>query len=416
MLRIGFLLLVLVLLISFDWYAFSGLSMIFEGHQWFTYVYWTISLIVCVGFYKVISDFRKKSRDHIRAVSTNLLMGFCFAVLFAKIFFIGLLFAQDVALLLISLLRGIQSYITDSVFVVPSRNGLLITLSALLSCIPFVSMIYGITLGKYKFEVERLTLKFPDLPKAFNGFRIVQISDIHAGSFDSLKEVRRGIEMIKAQKGDIIVFTGDLVNSLKDEINPFLEAFSHLSAPFGMYSILGNHDYYGMFQVAQKDPMKRQIYMDDFTKKHEKIGFKLLRNESLKIVKDEASIRLIGVENWGAGPFPKEGDLNKALEGVDQDEFSVLLSHDPTHWDHHVLPHLKNIHLTLSGHTHGMQFGINLTNFKWSPIKYRYKRWIGLYEQAGQFLYVNRGFGFLAWPGRVGMSPEITVLEFESTS
>ena len=153
--------------------------------------------------------------------------------------------------------------------------------------------------------------------------------------------------------------------------------------------------------------------MDDFRLKQEKIGFQLLNNESTKIHKDGSSIRLIGVENWGSGPFPKNGDLSVALEGVEENEFSILLSHDPTHWDHHVIPNSKKIHLTLSGHTHGLQFGINLPKFKWSPVKYRYQRWMGLYEQLGQYLYVNRGFGFLAWPGRVGMSPEITVFELE---
>ncbi len=411
--RIGFLLIVLILFFSLDWYAFSGLNILFKGDQSFIYSYWLISFIVVLGFYKVFIDFSNRKTDAIRAVSSNLLMGFGFAVLVSKIVFNGLLLFQDLSLFIIGLAGGVLSLISELTFDVPSRNKALITVFAFLSSIPFFSMIYGITLGKYKFEVEKIKLKFQDLPQAFNGFKIIQISDIHAGSFDSLKQVQKGIDMINAQKADIIVFTGDLVNSLKEEINPYIEAFSKLSAPFGMFSILGNHDYYGMYQVARQDPIARKVYMDDFNKKHEKIGFKLLNNESTKIEKDGESIRLIGVENWGVGPFPKKGDLNKALDGVKDDEFSILLSHDPTHWDYHVIPHAKNIHLTLSGHTHGLQFGINLPKFKWSPVKYRYKKWMGLYEKAGQYLYVNRGFGFLAWPGRVGMSPEITLLEFE---
>jgi len=414
--RIGFLLLVLVLFISFDWYCYAGLNQIFSGNLWFTVIYWIISIFVLIGFYKVFIDFSKKIGDVIRSVSTNLLMGFGFAVLVAKIVFAGLLLFQDIGILLIGIINYAISFFVESHAIMSSRNTNIITLSALLASIPFISMIYGITLGKYKFKVEKINLKFPDLPKAFDGFKIVQISDIHAGSFDSLLQVQKGIDLINAQKADLILFTGDLVNSLKEEINPYLKAFSSMSAPFGMFSILGNHDYYGMYQVAGKDPIARRIYMDDFNKKHEKIGFKLLNNDSTKIEKDGDSIRLIGVENWGAGPFPKKGDLDKALVEVGHEEFSVLLSHDPTHWDHHVLPHLKHIHLTLSGHTHGMQFGINIGKFKWSPVKYRYKRWMGLYEKAGQYLYVNRGFGFLAWPGRVGMSPEITLIELESTS
>ena len=413
--RIGFLLLVLVLFISFDWYCYSGLNLVFGDESWFTIAYWTISLLVLIGFFRVYLDFSKKKGDLIRAVSTNLLMGFGFAVSITKIVFAGLLLTQDIGILLIGIVNNVMSLFSVGDGEMPLRNTYIVSISAILAGIPFISMIYGITLGKYKFKVEKLKLKFPDLPKAFDGFKVVQISDIHAGSFDSLAQVQKGIDIIKAQKADLIVFTGDLVNSLKEEINPYIEAFSSLSAPFGMYSVLGNHDYYGMYQMAGKDPVARRVYMDDFNNKHEKIGFKLLNNDAAKIEKDGDAIRLIGVENWGAGPFPKKGDLNKALIGVDQSEFSILLSHDPTHWDHHVLPNAKHIHLTLSGHTHGLQFGINIGKLKWSPVKYRYKRWMGLYEKAGQYLYVNRGLGFLAWPGRVGMSPEITVFELEQT-
>ena len=413
--RLGFLLLVLVLMLSLDWYAFSGLELVLGQYSSFAFIYWGISLLVILGFIKVFQDMRRKSVDMIRSVSTNFLMGVGFSVVVGKIVFIGLLIFQDLILVLMQIVGWIISSVSDLSFLTPERNPGVMLFLALLACIPVLSMLYGITLGKYRFKVEKVDLKFPDLPKAFDGFKILQISDVHAGSFDSLKQVEKGIEMINAQKADLIVFTGDLVNTLKEEINPYIEAFSALSAPFGMFSILGNHDYYGMYQVAQRDPIARQEYMDDFNKKHEQIGFKLLNNESAKIEKDGESIRVIGVENWGAGPFPKKGDLNKALEGVEEKEFSVLLSHDPTHWDFHVLPHLKKIHLTLSGHTHGLQFGINLPKFKWSPVKYRYKRWMGLYEKAEQYLYVNRGFGFLAWPGRVGMSPEITILELKSS-
>jgi len=413
--RIGFLLVVLVLFFSFDWYAFSGISLIFEKNQWITYSYWLVSVVVLIGFYKAYLDFVKREVNAIRAISTNLLMGFGFAVVVWKIVFVSLLLVQDALLLLFDLLSVIISSISDISFEDASRSPMIVATFALLASIPFFSMLYGITLGKYKFEVEKIKLKFNDLPKSFHGFKILQISDIHAGSFDSLKQVQKGIDLIMAQNADLIVFTGDLVNTLKEEIDPYINAFSALSAPFGMFSILGNHDYYGMYQVAQKDPVARKIYMDDFDKKQEAMGFRLLNNESVKIEKSGESIRLIGVENWGAGPFPKKGDLEIALQDVEHDEFSILLSHDPSHWDHHVLPHPKHIHLTLSGHTHGMQFGIKLPKFQWSPVKYRYKRWMGLYEKAGKYLYVNRGFGFLAWPGRVGMSPEITLFELSKT-
>lgn len=413
--RFGFLILLLVLFICFDWYAYSGLNLIFNSFAGFHLIYWVTSIFVLLGFYKVFLDLRNNIGT-VRALSTNLLLGLGFAVFVAKFVFSGLLLFQDGGRLIMGIISSVISIFTDHPWTIPARSKLLVAISAFLAAIPFVSMIYGITFGKYRYKVEKIKLQFPDLPKAFDGFKILQISDLHAGSFDSMDQVRKAIDIIKAQKADLIVFTGDLVNSLKEEINPYIEAFSSLSAPFGMYSILGNHDYYGMYRVAQKDPIAQKLYMDDFKRQHEKLGFNLLKNDSTVIQKDGDSIRLIGVENWGAGPFPKEGDLDKALEGVRDDEFTVLLSHDPTHWDHHVVPHHKTIHLTLSGHTHGMQFGINLGRFKWSPVKYRYKRWIGLYQKEGQYLYVNRGLGFLAWPGRVGMSPEITVFNIEASS
>ena len=412
--RLGFLFLVLVLIVSFEWYSFIGLNLVFAENTFFQYSYWTTTIITLAGFCKVFIDLRNNT-GVVRAISTNVLLGFGFAVFIAKIVFAGLLIFQDSGRSIIGLINFVSSYFLDISGHIPARNYYLMAFSAILAFIPFISMLYGITIGKYNYKVEKLSLTFPDLPKAFDGFKIVQLSDIHAGSFDSIEQVKKGVDMIRAQGADLIVFTGDLVNSLKEEINPYIEIFSKLSAPYGMYSILGNHDYYGMYQVAQKDPIARKVYMDDFNRKHEKIGFKLLNNQSTKVEKKGESIRLVGVENWGHGPFPKRGDLNKALTGVAQNEFTILLSHDPTHWDHHVLHHPKNIHLTLAGHTHGMQFGINIGRFKWSPVKYRYKRWMGLYEKAGQLLYVNRGFGFLGWPGRVGMSPEITVFEFKSS-
>jgi len=254
---------------------------------------------------------------------------------------------------------------------------------------------------------------FPDLPQAFDGFKIVQISDVHSGSWDSVKQVQRGINIIAGQQADMIVFTGDMVNTNKDEIDPYIHLFAELEAPFGKYAILGNHDYYGQPREANLRP----AYYEDFFHKFKQMGWDLILNDNRTISKEEESIKLLGVENWGEGRyFPKRGDLDQALQGVSKDDFTVLLSHDPTHWDHHVKGHDKHIHLTLSGHTHGMQFGINLKWLKWSPVQYRYKKWIGTYEERGQKLYINRGFGYLAFPGRVGMWPEITVITLKRGS
>lgn len=283
----------------------------------------------------------------------------------------------------------------------------------LLSSIPFVSFLYGITRGKYNFTVHNKSLEFSDLPTAFDGFRIAQISDIHSGSFDNEDAVRGGIKLLQEQKADVILFTGDLVNSYASEIEPYLEDFKQLKAPHGKFAVLGNHDY-PMYKRMFADEEHGQKNLAKIKQHHQTMEFNLLLNESTKLEKDGAYIRLIGVENWGRSHhFPKAGDLDLATVDCDEKEFKILMSHDPTHWEDHVKVYEKHIHLTVSGHTHGFQMGIDLPMFKWSPIKYRYKHWAGLYEEAGRFLYVNRGFGFLGFAGRVGMFPEITVFELK---
>ena len=375
-----------------------------------TYIF--ISLISYYGVYTAFSQFSDGVLN--RSLNANLLIGFASAVILSKLIFAAFLLVQDSGRLVVGIANGIDQWIgnEDSNSVIPGRRKFLTLAATGLAAIPFASMLYGITKGKYQFEVNHLKLKFPDLPKAFEGFRIVQISDIHAGSFDCTESVQKGIQLIQDQEADMIVFTGDLVNQYKDEINPYIDYFKKLDAPFGKYAILGNHDYYGFYANQAKAASEK--YWADFRSKFDEMGFDLLLNQNRKINKEGDSIRLLGVENWGSGRwFPKYGDLDKAMEGTNGQDFKILLSHDPTHWDEKVIPHDKHIHLTMSGHTHGMQFGINLPGFQWSPVKYRYKRWMGLYEQAGQFLYVNRGFGFLGFPGRVGMWPEISVLELQ---
>lgn len=413
---LGFLVLLLIIYLGFDIYTFYGLIGISADQPFFYFIYWSISIVVLVGFYKVSKDI-KRHKEGVRPLSTNLLLGFGYAVFVGKIVFSGLLLTQDLSRFII----GIFNYLFDFVSEFtghedfPPRHNLLTYVSVGLAAIPFLSMLYGMTLGKYEYTVDRIKLSFKDLPSAFDGFKIIQISDIHAGSFDSIKDVRKGIDLMMQQEADLILFTGDLVNSNKNEIDPYIESFSNLNAAYGMYSVMGNHDYYGLYRIPRGDHSTKSAYLDDFNKKHRKMGFTLMNNTSVLLSKGGESIRLIGVENWGAGPFPKKGNLTKAIDGVAQDEFSILMSHDPTHWDHHVIDHPKKIHLTLSGHTHGMQFGINFLGIKWSPVKYRYKRWMGLYKSSDQYLYVNRGFGFLAWPGRVGMKPEITVIELKKS-
>ncbi|MEL6987281.1 MAG: metallophosphoesterase, partial [Bacteroidota bacterium] len=374
-------------------------------------IYILISLVAYFSFYKV--NIAVQERSLFSSASTNFYIGFIFTSLATKLFFVVLVLFQDIGRGFIGVFEYIKQLFSDGPppeSYMPGRRKALTLLSLGLSGIPFFGMLYGITKGKYRFQVEPVKLPFSDLPKAFNGFKIVQISDIHAGSYDSVEQVEKGIEMINAQEPDLVVFTGDLVNSDKNEIDPYIEVFEKIKAKHGKFAILGNHDYYGVPRNGNQD-----AYWKDFFAKYEAMGFKLLNNDHHFIEKDNESIALLGVENWGAGPwFPKRGDLDKALPISKENLFSILLSHDPTHWDQKVVDHPQHIHLTLSGHTHGFQFGINIPGFKWSPAQYRYPHWLGLYEKANQFLYVNRGFGFLAFPGRVGMWPEITVIELGS--
>ncbi len=279
-----------------------------------------------------------------------------------------------------------------------------ITTAALL----FLIVLFGITHGRHFYRVRRETIFFPDLPEAFDGFTITQISDVHSGSFTDAAGVQKGLDLVNAQYSDIILFTGDLVNNKASEMDRWISAFAALKAPMGKYSVLGNHDYGDYIQWETSG--EKHANLVRLKQIHSEIGFRLLLNEAIKIQKGEQFITLIGVENWGKGGFHKYGDLKKATANVSDDGFKLLLSHDPSHWEGITLYHEQHIHLTFSGHTHGMQFGIELFGFKWSPIKYMYKQWAGLYHRNGHYLYVNRGFGFLGLKGRIGIWPEVSVI------
>ena len=292
-----------------------------------------------------------------------------------------------------------------------SRKKFISQIAIGIAAIPFFGLLIGMIKGKYEYRVHRVNLKFKDLPEAFNGFTITQLSDIHSGSFDSVNDVERGVALANQQKSDLLLFTGDLVNSDAGEMDQWLETFSKLTAPFGKYSILGNHDY-GDYKTWESKEAKEQN-LQRLKEIHGLIGFRLMLNESLQIEKAGEHISLIGVENWGKGRFQKYGDLNKAIAEVNDKDFKILMSHDPSHWEAETLHHPKQVHLTLAGHTHGMQFGIEIPGFKWSPIKYLYPQWAGIYNEKERYIYVNRGFGFLAYPGRFGILPEITVITLE---
>jgi predicted MPP superfamily phosphohydrolase len=273
----------------------------------------------------------------------------------------------------------------------------------------FTTLLYGFT-NKHNYKIWRIPLHFPNLPQAFRGMRIVQISDIHSGSFTNKEGVSKGVDMIMALKPDLIVFTGDIVNNEAREIVPYLDIFARLKAPLGVYSIFGNHDYGDYFQW--ESPEQKRQNLETLRSYHKQMGWRLLWDEHVAIEKDGQQFALIGIQNYSAlRNFARYGNLARAYEGTENYPFKILLSHDPTHWDAEVRPKFGDIDLTLAGHTHGFQFGVEIPGFRWSPVQYVYNQWAGLYKEGRQAIYVNRGYGFIGYPGRVGILPEITLLE-----
>ncbi len=292
-----------------------------------------------------------------------------------------------------------------------TRSLFLKRLALILGGVAVGGFLFGVT-NRYKYQIRRIKLSFKNLPDAFKGLKIVQISDVHSGSFDNEQAVKHGIDMILGENPDLIFFTGDLVNNKAEEVKPYMHIFSQLTAPLGVFSTLGNHDYGDYVQWESKQAKVDNL--DELKSIHGEMGWRLMMNEHVILERGEDKIAIVGIENWGAkANFPKYGDMQKAYLGLREKNvpFKILLSHDPSHFDAQVTKDYQDIDLTLSGHTHGMQFGIEIPGFKWSPVKYVYKKWAGLYQTGSQYLYVNRGYGFLGYPGRLGITPEITVFE-----
>jgi len=293
-----------------------------------------------------------------------------------------------------------------------SRAKFLSQTAIVFTIIPFAGLIYGVVSGAYKYRVHKVKVPAPNLPEAFDGFKIVQLSDIHVGSFMSGDPLNKAFDIVMQQKPDLILFTGDLVNNIADETAGYEETFRRLKAPYGVYSVLGNHDY-GDY-VDWESTQKKRDNLDKLKKLQASFGWRLLMNEHVPLEKNGQQIALLGIENWGGSlRFPRYGKLDQAYKGAENYPYKILMSHDPSHWDKQVRPEYGNIDLTLSGHTHGMQLGIEIPGIKWSPAKWVYKEWAGLYREGKQFLYVNRGLGFLGYPGRLGIWPEITVIELQ---
>lgn len=296
-----------------------------------------------------------------------------------------------------------------------SRSQFLMRTGLLLGGGVLGTLMYGLS-NKYNYHVRRIKLTYANLPAAFRGMKIVQISDIHSGSFSNKDAVTRGVDLIRAQQPDLVVFTGDLVNDRALEMDDYISVFKTIKAPMGVYSTLGNHDYGDYYPWKDYDAsghsLSKEKNLEMLKRVHGEMGWRLLLNEHIVLERNNEKMALIGVENWSLNPrFPRKGDLAAAYDGTKDIPFKILLSHDPTHWEGQVLSDYQDIDLMLAGHTHGMQFGVEIPFLKWSPAQYFYKQWAGLYEQDAQKLYVNRGFGFIGYPGRVGIMPEITLIE-----
>jgi predicted MPP superfamily phosphohydrolase len=397
-----------------DFYVFQALKTVSQqgsdrGRQAIYVTYWVVSFFTIATMlsfpYLQFLQTSKIFRNYVFAI----LIGLFLAKLIGSLFFV----ADDIrrgALVLMNKifpLSGAQ-YMGPEGQGIP-RSTFLSWLGLGLGGTLFGTLLFGFS-NKYNYQVKKIKLSFKNLPTAFKGMRMVHISDIHSGSFQDIRAVNKGIDLILKQQPDLIVFTGDLVNDRATEMDPYQNSFGRLTAPLGVFSTLGNHDYgdYVQWPTAQA----KIDNLEALKKVHANMGWRLLMNEHVVLEKNGEKIALLGIENWGAkARFPKYGKMDLAYPGTENIPFKILLSHDPSHWDAQILPEYSSIDLMLSGHTHGMQFGLENPYFKWSPVQWMYKQWAGLYEQGSQKLYVNRGYGFIGYPGRVGILPEITVIE-----
>jgi len=392
----------IVFLIVVEWYAFQALKTVTQNKVWWTFYGVTVSLILGNIIWQTLIFDRSVGWTPWIAYG----VGSFIALLSGQLVMILVLFFEDLSRIALSVYHF---FATEQKIQLPERRKFVSQVALALGAIPFSSLLYGMYQGRYNYRVLKYTLTYPSLPDSFDGFQITQISDLHCGSFDHPEKVAYGMELINQQKSDLLLFTGDLVNNKSSEARPWVDLVANIEAPYGKFSVLGNHDY-GDYSSWESEAAK-QKNMEEMHQTHKDMGFDLLLNESRYIEKNGEKIALVGVENWGAGRFKKAGDLEKSIAQIQPEDFKILLSHDPSHWEAEVLPHSYPFHLTLSGHTHGFQFGIEIPGWiKWSPIQWRYKHWAGIYEEKEQKLNVNRGFGYLAYPGRVGIWPEITVI------
>lgn len=405
-------------LLLIDVYVYQSVKVVGQNwsaqtKKWVAIAYWLLTSISISSFFV----YHFVPPEQVGKALRSFIMVALFVNYFSKLFAVFVLFIDDI-------IRGIkwliarvsppqvQEEVAPAVHKEGITRGEFLSKTAIIAAaVPAITMGYGIVSGAYDYRIRRSVVRLPNLPATFDGIKIGHLSDIHSGSFFNKIAVKGGVEMMMGEKPDLIFFTGDLVNNTADEVKDYVPIFGKLEAPLGVYSTLGNHDYGDYAQWSS--PKEKAQNLESLKEAHRLMGWQLLLNENKQITQNGDKIAIVGVENWGKGGFVKHGRLDEATSGTDEAAVKLLLSHDPSHWDAQVRPGYNDIDVMFSGHTHGFQFGIEIGNFKWSPAQYMYKQWAGLYQEADQYLYVNRGFGFLGFPGRIGMLPEITIMELK---
>ncbi|WP_276089550.1 metallophosphoesterase [Pedobacter sp. JY14-1] len=409
-------------LLVFDYYCFRAILGVFPGwkhrtKRWFSTIWWSYTFLLILGVFVSIYITLPIFYLSLRSI---VLVAF-FLTVVCKFVMLPFLLADDIRRLVIRLRRnpsftkpttGEPSSGQMSAGEPISRSAFLIKAGLITAAVPLGSLTWGITSGAYDYHVKRRKLILPNLPKAFEGIRLGQISDIHSGSFYNPRAVKGGVEMLMAEKPDFIFFTGDLVNSLASEMRDYQDIFTKVKAPLGVYSSLGNHDY-GDYYFGKGPSAEKAKNLQSLIRTHELMGWDLLMNDNRRLKVNGEEIGILGVENWGTGRFPKYGKMDLAVKNTADLPVKLLLSHDPSHWRAEILEKYPQIDAMFSGHTHGMQFGLQTEHYQWSPVQYLYKEWAGFYREGTQQLYVNVGYGFLGYPGRVGILPEITIFELK---
>ena len=402
----------LIVFLAIEIYAFQAFKTVYKN-SWLTKTYLLLNTLIFLNFFLRVIYVYHNELSYSDQFYGNLSIPFAlfFTLVCFKLIIILFLFFEDISRAVLSIINFFFNFSDAKIF---ERRSFLSKIALLVASIPIPFVLYGIYKGRYNYKVYKYDLIFDDLPEDFDGYQITHISDIHSGSLKNKNNVEYAVKLINEQKSDLILFTGDIINNKSSELIKWKDLLSTMKASDGKFSVLGNHDY-GDY-VNWNNKQEKEDNFSDLLNFQKQMGFKLLLNENIKIKKGESNISLIGVENWGKGRFKKKGDIDKACIGLNKRDFKIVLSHDPSHWDKILIDHKTHFHLTLSGHTHGMQFGIEIPGWvKWSPAKWAYRQWAGLYNEKNQFLNVNRGFGVLGFPGRVGIPPEISVITLKKS-